>query len=115
MPTPFESAQLNLQLFELRREPVLRAARSWFLWDFNPTSVAELVCLVRGERNAAFRMVLGYWDMAASLVTTGAIASECFLAAHGEITPHTAKSGLSSPSSAHSRKNPIFVGTSRLS
>ena len=26
MPTPFESALLNLQLFDLRREPVLRQA-----------------------------------------------------------------------------------------
>ncbi len=30
-------------------------------------------------------MVLGYWDMAASLVTTGAIDAEAFLAAHGEV------------------------------
>lgn len=30
-------------------------------------------------------MVLGYWDMAASLVTTGAIDADAFLAAHGEI------------------------------
>jgi hypothetical protein len=29
MPTPFESAQLNLQLFDLRRETVLREARRW--------------------------------------------------------------------------------------
>jgi hypothetical protein len=36
MPTPFESAQLNLQLFELRREPILREARAWFLREFNP-------------------------------------------------------------------------------
>jgi len=64
MPTPFESAQLNLQLFNLRREPVLREARSWFLVEFNPESIAELVALVSGERNASFRMVLGYWDMA---------------------------------------------------
>jgi hypothetical protein len=63
MPTPFESAQLNLQLFDLRREPVLREARTWFLNDFNPESVAELGALVSGERNASFRMVLGYWDM----------------------------------------------------
>jgi hypothetical protein len=40
---------------------------------------------LRGERNAAFRMVLGYWDMAASFVTTGAIDPEAFLAAHSEI------------------------------
>jgi len=85
MPTPFESAQLNLQLFELRREPVLREARQWFLADFNPETLAELVALLSGERNASFRMVLGYWDMAASLVTTGAIDGEAFRAAHSEI------------------------------
>ena len=77
-------AHLNLQLFELRREPVLREARDWFLREFNPESFDELVALVSGERNASFRMVVGYWDMAASLVTTGAIDA-AFLAAHGEV------------------------------
>jgi len=85
MPTPFESAQLNLQLFDLRREPVLREARAWFLLGFNPESFTELVAAASGERNAAFRMVLGYWDMAASMVTTGAIDGDAFRAAHGEI------------------------------
>src|ERR1043166_2497987 len=85
MPTPFESAQLNLQLFDLRREPVLREARAWFAIEFNPETFGELVLMVSGERNAAFRMVLGYWDMAASLVTTGAIDADAFRAAHGEI------------------------------
>jgi len=85
MPTPFESAQLNLQLFELRREPVLREARDWFLREFNPESFGDVVALARGERNASFRMVLGYWDLAASLVTTGAIDADAFRAAHGEI------------------------------
>jgi hypothetical protein len=85
MPTPFESARLNLQLFDLRREPVLREARDWFLREFNPESFAELAALAGGERNASFRMVLGYWDMAASLVTTGAIDANAFCAAHGEI------------------------------
>jgi len=85
MPTPFESALLNLKLFELRREPVLRDARNWFLREFNPESFAELVAIVGGERNASFRMVLGYWDMAASLVTSGAIDGDAFRAAHNEI------------------------------
>ena len=84
MATPFESATLNLRLFELRREPVLREARAWFLADFNPETVEDLVRLIGDERNASFRMVLGYWDMAASMVTTGAIDSKAFLAAHGE-------------------------------
>ena len=85
MPTPFESASLNLHLFALRREPVLREARTWFLRDFTPDSFEELVSLVSGDRNASFRMVLGYWDMAASLVTTGAIDADAFRTAHGEL------------------------------
>src|SRR5688572_16764420 len=85
MPTPYESAILNLRLFELRRETVLREAREWFLRDFNPTTFVEAAAIVMGERNASFRMVLGYWDMAASLVTLGAIDADAFLAANGEI------------------------------
>ena len=85
MPTPFENATLNLKLFDLRREPVLREARQWVLAEFNPESFAELGAIAGGARNATFRMVLGYWDMAASLVTTGAIDGEAFLAAHNEI------------------------------
>lgn len=85
MPTPFESAQLNLKLFELRRDPMLRQARDWFLFDFNPQSFPEFAALAMGERNAWFRMVIGYWDMACSLVTAGAIDADSFRAAHGEI------------------------------
>jgi|SRR6516164_2718412 hypothetical protein len=85
MPTPFESARLNLQLFDLRREPVLREARAWFLADFNPETMEEVMSILAGERNASFRMVLGYWDMAASLVTTGAIDADAFRAAHSEV------------------------------
>jgi hypothetical protein len=85
VPTPYESAVLNLELFKLRREPVLREARDWFVREFNPESFEELIAIVGGARNASVRMVLGYWDMAASLVTTGAIDPDAFLAAHGEI------------------------------
>jgi hypothetical protein len=91
MPTPFESAQLNLQLFDLRREAVLREARAWFLGEFDPESFEDMVAAVSGDRNASFRMVLGYWDMAASLVTTGAVDGEAFRAAHGEIFATFAK------------------------
>jgi hypothetical protein len=85
MPTPFESAQLNLQLYDLRREPALRQARAWFLGEFNPETVDDLVRMIGDDHNASFRMVLGYWDMAASLVTSGAIDGDAFRAAHGEV------------------------------
>ncbi len=41
--------------------------------------------LAGGQRNASFRMVISYWEIASSLVTTGAIDAASFLAAHGEI------------------------------
>ena len=64
---------------------MLREARAWFLRDFNPETFDELVSIATGDRNASIRMVLGYWDMAASLVTNGAIDAAAFLAAHGEV------------------------------
>ncbi len=85
MPTPFESAQLNLQLFDLRREPVLREARQWFVFEFNPESFSDVMATVSGDRNSACRMVISYWEMACSLVTMGAIDPEAFIAANGEI------------------------------
>src|SRR2546423_11768418 len=86
MPTAFESATLNLKLYDLRREPVLRDARQWFLAEFNPESLADLASIAGGPRNATFRMVLGYWDMAASVVTAGAIDGEAFRCAHGRFS-----------------------------
>jgi hypothetical protein len=38
-----------------------------------------------GEKNSWMRMVIGYWDMAASMVVQGAIDQDSFVAAHGEI------------------------------
>jgi hypothetical protein len=91
MPTPFESATLNIQLFDLRREPVLREARRWFAHELNPETFAELIAQVSAGRSASFGMVLSYWDMAASMVTTGAIDGDAFRAAHGEIVATFAK------------------------
>lgn len=85
MSTPVDSAHLNLKLFELRRDPVLREARQWWLESFTPRSFDELMAVIAGERNASFRMVAGYWDMAASMVTFGAVDAEMFRAANPEI------------------------------
>src|SRR6185295_8993463 len=85
MATPFESAQLILKLFELRRESVLREARTWFIREFHPDTIADVKAALASEHNAKLRMVVGYWDMAASLVTHGAIDRQMFLDANGEI------------------------------
>jgi hypothetical protein len=84
MSTPAESAQLLLKLYELRREPTMRQAREWFVRSFRPTTMADIAAVLQGERNPQFRMVVGYWDMACSLVTHGAIDPQMFIDANPE-------------------------------
>ena len=91
MPTPFESAQLILKLYELRREPVLREARTWFIRGFHPDTIADVQAAFASERNPHLRMVVGYWDMACSLVVHGALDRQMFLDANGEVIGTFAK------------------------
>lgn len=83
MPTPFESAQLILSLYEARREETMRKARDFF-FGFTPESFEELTAAMMGPQGAYIRMVTSYWDMAASLVENGAIDRKMFLDANGE-------------------------------
>ena len=76
-------ADLILRLYDLRREPVMREARNWF-FTFNPTSAAEYMDAIMGPNGAYARMVISYWDMAASLVNNGGIDEQMFNDANGE-------------------------------
>ena len=79
-----ESADLILKLYDLRREPKMREARSW-IGSFLPETMEELMNVMQNEQSSAyFRMVTSYWDMAASLVNHGAIDEEMFNDANGE-------------------------------
>ncbi len=83
----FEDATLILKLYELRQEAVLRKARHWLIFEFNPATAEEFLAMARGsatEENAYFRQVLSYWEMAASLVLHGAVKADLFLASNGE-------------------------------
>lgn len=73
-------AELVLHLYDLRREARMRVARQWFASSFGATTVEELerLCPRGSEENASFRMLTGYWDMAASFVTTGVLNRELF-------------------------------------
>jgi hypothetical protein len=75
-----------LKLYELRRDPQMRAARAWFFTEFAPTNAMDIIGLYRGgqEASANFRMVVSYWDTAASLVLNGGIDEKMFLDANTE-------------------------------
>ncbi len=79
-----ESADLILKLYELRREAKMREARNWMI-GFLPESAADIMqAIMNPETSAYYRMVVSYWDMAASFVNHGAIDEEMFADAHGE-------------------------------
>jgi hypothetical protein len=83
MPTPFESAQLILSLYETRREETMRKARDFF-FGFDPQNFEEMMAGMAGPQSGYVRMVISYWDMAASFVENGAIDRKMFLDANGE-------------------------------
>ena len=79
-PATYEDANLLLRLFELRREEKLRKARAWFTKNFHAHTLEEFqkLCPMGSEENAYYRMVSGYWDMAASFVTSGVLHQGLF-------------------------------------
>ncbi len=73
-----EDANLILRLYELRREETMRRARWWFIASFNPQSVQDIFDVFASEYSANFRMLVSYWDMAATFVNYGAIDEQMF-------------------------------------
>jgi hypothetical protein len=84
--TPHD-AQLILQLYDLRREPVMRKARDFMMAGFWPVDYSEVKALIGAfgtEQNAYARQVTGYWEMAAAMVLDGAINEDLFFKSNGE-------------------------------
>jgi hypothetical protein len=73
-----QQAELILKLYELRREVVMREARSYVGGDFLPTSANEFIEIVSaGDRHTSFVLqVYGYWDMVAAFVRSGALDAD---------------------------------------
>ncbi len=79
-------ADLVLRLYDLRREPVMRQARAWFL-GFTPAGPEEarMVCSdVSRQDNAWLRQVTSFWEMAFALANEGAIDATLFAKTSGE-------------------------------
>jgi hypothetical protein len=83
----YDDANLLLRLYEIRREAKLREARAWFVANFKPKTLADIqeLCPPGSENNARMRMVVTYWDMAASFITAGVLNPELFFANNREM------------------------------
>ena len=84
MSKEHESADLILKLYEMRRDPIMREARSWMIGFFPESAQEILQAMINPQTSAYFRMVTSYWDMAASFVNNGAIEEQMFNDANAE-------------------------------
>ena len=79
-----DDADLILKLYDLRREEIMRQARTWCVMEFHPESAEDVMNAFMGPQSAYVRMVISYWDMACSFVTNGAIDEQMFNDANQE-------------------------------
>jgi hypothetical protein len=71
-------AELIVKLYEMRRETVMREARSYVGGEFLPSSAQEFIELVSagGKPTSFILQVYGYWDMVSAFVLTDALTEK---------------------------------------
>lgn len=79
-------ADLVLRLYELRREPVMRASRDAMGMRFLPRTFEEFAAVTKPDHpdNAAYRQVGTYWEMAYGLIKHGVLHPDLALESNGE-------------------------------
>ena len=80
-------AELVLKLYDLRRESVMREARSWMA-TFNPKSIDDVVVVMSNfasKENAYMRQVCGYWEMVAAFIVHGTLNADLAYDTLGEM------------------------------
>lgn len=81
-----EQAQLQLQLYDLRREQRLRQARDWFFRSYivNTFDDAMRIAAPGTETGAMAMMVFSYWEQACALLNYGLLHEDLFFETSGE-------------------------------
>ena len=81
-----DHADLLLRLYEIRREPKMREARDWYFSKFHPATLDDIQkqAPMGSPESAYMRMVISYWNMAASIVNRGLIDEAFFFENTGE-------------------------------
>jgi hypothetical protein len=81
-----EQAQLQLQLYDLRREAKLRQARDWFMYNYFVDSAEDSnrIAPPGSQEGTYLMMVLSYWDQACALLNYGLLHEQLFFESSGE-------------------------------
>jgi|SRR4051812_26933071 len=81
-----EQAQLQLQLYEERRETRLREARDWFSRNYFVGTMEESMRIAAPgtDNGARVMMVFSYWEQACALLNYGLLHEDLFFETSGE-------------------------------
>jgi hypothetical protein len=79
-------ATIILQLYDLRREAVMRESRAAIYSRFRPANAEEAVAILKQDHplNAALRQVVGYWEMVYGMMKWGILHADFALESTGE-------------------------------
>ena len=81
-----EQGQLQLQIYDLRREAKLRQARDWFFRNYHVNTFDEAMRIAPPgtETGAMAMMVMTYWEQACSFLNHGLLHEDLFFENNGE-------------------------------
>jgi hypothetical protein len=81
-----EQGQLQLQLYDLRREAKLRQARDWFFKNYQVDTFDDAMRIAApGTENGTLAMmVFSYWEQACSYLNHGLLNEDLFFESNGE-------------------------------
>src|SRR5215475_14358 len=82
----YEQAQLQLQLYEQRRETRLREARDWFSKNYFVSTMEDSMRIAAPgtENGARVMMVFSYWEQACALLNYELLHEDLFFETSGE-------------------------------
>lgn len=79
-------AEIVIKLYDLRRETVMRESRSAINSTFWPRTFADVQAVGKADHplNAAFRQVVGYWEMVYGIARHGIVNPDFLVENSGE-------------------------------
>ena len=82
----YEQGDLQIKLFDLRREAKLRQARDWFQKNYHANNFQEAmkVAPMGTEAGAFYMMVVSYWDQVAAYLNHGLLNEDLLFETTGE-------------------------------
>jgi hypothetical protein len=109
----YEQGDLQIKLFDLRREAKLRQAREWFQKNYiaNTFQEAMKVAPMGTEAGAFYMMVVSYWEQVGAYLNHGLLNEDLFFETTGEFFFVWERIKPSIPEGRKVFQNPLFAAS----